>query len=72
MKTKGAWKYSSTILNLDRFTPGEIAQGIHWIGGWVGLTSGLAALEKRVDLPLPRIKRRTSSPHPVAVLTEER
>jgi hypothetical protein len=27
--------------------PGEIAAGTHWIGGWVGPTAGLDAMEKR-------------------------
>jgi hypothetical protein len=30
-----------------RFTPGERAQGTHWIGGWVDLRAGLGDLEKR-------------------------
>jgi hypothetical protein len=30
-----------------RFTPGERARGIHWIGGWVGPRAGLDTLEKR-------------------------
>jgi hypothetical protein len=29
-----------------RFTPQERAPGIHWIGGWVGLTTGLDDVEK--------------------------
>jgi hypothetical protein len=68
----GECRYSSTILNLGRFTPGEIARSIHWIGGWVGLRFGLAPLEKRVVLPLLGTERRPSSPYPVAVPTEVR
>jgi hypothetical protein len=30
-----------------RFTPGERAPGIHWIGGWVDLRAGLDDLKKR-------------------------
>jgi hypothetical protein len=30
-----------------RFTPGERTPGTHWIGGWVGLGTGLDAVEKR-------------------------
>jgi hypothetical protein len=53
------WRYSSTILDLGTiwgwvvsFTslqlyPGERAPGTHWIGGWVGPTVGLDAMEKR-------------------------
>jgi hypothetical protein len=29
-----------------RFTPGEIAPGTHWIGGWVGPRVGLDDMEK--------------------------
>jgi hypothetical protein len=29
-----------------RFTPGERAPGIHWIGGWVNLIAGLDDMEK--------------------------
>jgi hypothetical protein len=29
------------------FTPGERAPGTHWIGGWIGLRTGLDAVEKR-------------------------
>jgi hypothetical protein len=53
----GEWRYSSIILDLGsrwrrvvsftpcRFTPGERAPGIHWIGGWVGPRAGLDAVE---------------------------
>jgi hypothetical protein len=30
-----------------RFTPGERASGIHWIGGWVALRTGLDDVKKR-------------------------
>jgi hypothetical protein len=29
------------------FTPGEIAPGTHWIGGWLGLRAGLDAVKKK-------------------------
>jgi hypothetical protein len=29
-----------------RFTPGERAPGVHWIGGWVGLRAGLDDMKK--------------------------
>jgi hypothetical protein len=32
--------------------PGEITKGTHHIGGWVGLRTGLDAVEKRKTLPL--------------------
>jgi hypothetical protein len=43
----GEWSASRPC----RFTPGERAPGTHWIGGWVGLRSGLDAVEKRKFLP---------------------
>jgi hypothetical protein len=33
-----------------RFTPGERAPGIHWIGGWVGPRAGLDDVEKTLDI----------------------
>jgi hypothetical protein len=33
-----------------RFTPGERARDIHWIGGWVGPKTGLDEAEKSLDL----------------------
>jgi hypothetical protein len=33
-----------------RFTPGETANGTHWIGGWVDPRAGLDAVEKILDL----------------------
>jgi hypothetical protein len=30
-----------------RFTPGERAPGVHWIGGWVGPRTGLDDVETR-------------------------
>jgi hypothetical protein len=35
----------------DHFTPGEIANGTHWIGDWVGPRVGLDVVEKRKILP---------------------
>jgi hypothetical protein len=29
------------------FIPGERAYGIHWIGGWMGLSVGLDVVEKK-------------------------
>jgi hypothetical protein len=37
----GKWSASHP----GRFTPGEIAAGSHWIGGWVGPRAGLDAVE---------------------------
>jgi hypothetical protein len=33
-----------------RYTPGERAPGIYWIGGWLDPRAGLNALEKRKSL----------------------
>jgi hypothetical protein len=38
----GEWSAS----RLGRFTPGEKATNIHWIGGWVGPSTGLDDMEK--------------------------
>jgi hypothetical protein len=38
-------KYS--ISRPGRCNPGEIAPGIHWIGGWVRPRTGLGVVEKR-------------------------
>jgi hypothetical protein len=46
------------------FTPGEIAPGTHWIGGWMGPSASLDAVEKRQILPLPGIEPRPSSRSP--------
>jgi hypothetical protein len=43
-------------VTLTSFTPGEIASGTHWIGGWVDHGVGLAAMEKKKILPLPGIE----------------
>jgi hypothetical protein len=42
----------------SRFTPGEIATGTHWIGGWVGSRTGLNDVEKRKLLTLPGLELR--------------
>jgi hypothetical protein len=42
----------------SRFTPRgkSLPPGIHWMGGWVGSTASLDAVEKRKNyLPLPEI-----------------
>jgi hypothetical protein len=46
------WRYNSTILNLDSFTPRllyyeDSAPGIHWPGGWAGQRADLDTVEKR-------------------------
>jgi hypothetical protein len=50
----GEWSASRT----DRFTPGERAPGIHWIGCWVDRRAGLDAVEKRKFLILPGLEPR--------------
>jgi hypothetical protein len=35
------------------FIPGERAPGTNWIGGWVGLRTGLDDVEKRKFLTIP-------------------
>jgi hypothetical protein len=37
----GEWSASRP----GRLTPGEIAVGTHWMGGWVSLTTGLDVME---------------------------
>jgi hypothetical protein len=68
------WRYSSTIFNSSlvgselsasrggRFTLGETAIGIHWIGGGIGLRGRLDTMENRKILPLPGIEPRPSKP----------
>jgi hypothetical protein len=41
-----------------RLTPGEIAPGTHWIGGWVGSRDGLDDFEKRKFLTLTGLELR--------------
>jgi hypothetical protein len=48
----GEWSASRP----DRFTPGEIAPGTHWIGGWVGPRAGLDDMEKWKFLTLPGLE----------------
>jgi hypothetical protein len=38
------------------FIPRQRAPGTYWIGGWVGLRTGLDVVEKRNILPLPGIQ----------------
>jgi hypothetical protein len=40
---EGEWSASRP----GRFTPGERAPSIHWIGGWVSPRSGLDAMKKK-------------------------
>jgi len=47
------------------FTPGEIAAGTHWIGGWVGTRASFDVVVKRKKNPFTtplRIKAQSSSP----------
>jgi hypothetical protein len=39
-----------------RFTPGEIAPGTNWLGGWVGPKAGLNDVEKIKFLTLPGLE----------------
>jgi hypothetical protein len=39
----GEWSVSRP----GRFTPGERAPGMQWLGGWMGPSSGLDPVEKR-------------------------
>jgi hypothetical protein len=55
------WSASS----LGRFTLGERAPVIHWIGGWVDPRVGLDDLEKRTFLTLPGLELRPSAVQPV-------
>jgi hypothetical protein len=41
-----------------RFTPGERAPGIHWIGGWVGPGADLDDAENRKFLTVPGLEFR--------------
>jgi hypothetical protein len=45
---RGEWSASRP----SRFTPGERALGMHWIGGWVGPRTGLDDMKKRKFLTL--------------------
>jgi hypothetical protein len=40
------WRWSASRPN--RFTPGEITPGTHWIGGCVGHRAGLDAVERKI------------------------
>jgi hypothetical protein len=72
------WMYGSTLLTSalvegersatrpGRFTFGERAPGTHWIGGWVGLRTGLDDVEKKEFLPLPDSNSDLSVVQPVA------
>jgi hypothetical protein len=53
----GEWSASRPV----RFTPGERASGIHWIGGWVDLRAGLEGKEKGTLLILPGLQVRPLS-----------
>jgi hypothetical protein len=51
----GEWSASFS----GRFSPGESAPGIHWIGGSVGPRTGLDDVERRKILPLPGFELRS-------------
>jgi hypothetical protein len=66
MKTYLEWRYNSkhsltsaldggewSASRIGRFTPGDRAPGIHWLGGWVGSRADLDVVEKK-KLPNPR------------------
>jgi hypothetical protein len=50
----GEWRYNSTILDPGNrwsavsFTPQEITPGTHQIGGWLGPTAHLDAVQKNL------------------------
>jgi hypothetical protein len=44
------WRYSSTILDVGRFTTGERAHAAHCIGGWVGTRACQERREKSLAL----------------------
>jgi hypothetical protein len=50
----GEWSASQP----GRFTSGERAPVIHWIGGWVGSRTGLDVVEERKFLPPPGLELR--------------
>jgi hypothetical protein len=51
---RGEWSASCPC----RFNPGERAPGTHWLGGWMGLRSGLHNVKKRKFLTLPGLELR--------------
>jgi hypothetical protein len=57
---EGEWSASRH----SRFTPGERAQGTHWIGSWVGSRAGLDNVKKRKFLTLPELELQPLG-HPV-------
>jgi hypothetical protein len=72
MKKNGRVTYSTTIINLQdgyewsasrpcRFTLTETTSDAHWIWGWVGSTTGLDAMEKRIIFWLYRESNSNSS-----------
>jgi hypothetical protein len=48
----GEWSASRP----GRFPPGGRASGTHWIGGWVGPSTGLDDVEMRKFLTLPGLE----------------
>jgi hypothetical protein len=52
---------SGQLRSLAALTVEEGASGTHWIGGWLGPTAGLEAVDKIETLPLPGFKPQPSS-----------
>jgi hypothetical protein len=50
------WKYNSSIRDIGRFTLGERAPVNHQIGGWVGPTVAMDALELERNLLPPVVQ----------------
>jgi hypothetical protein len=76
------WRYSSTILDLctrwwstsrtGHFTPGEIAPGIHCIGGWVRRRGGLKVYAGAKIKNLAPVGNTVSVAQPVAYVLYRR
>jgi hypothetical protein len=54
---KSVSKESSVASRPGRFNPRKRDPGTHWIGGWVGLTAVLDAVEKR---KIPSLLRKSN------------
>jgi hypothetical protein len=64
MKPYGEWMYRSTFSWPRHYTalpPDKQPFGTDWIGGWVGLRSGVNDVEKRKFLTLPGLELRAIS-----------
>jgi hypothetical protein len=51
--------YEWSASRSGRFTPGERAPGVHWLGGWMDPRVGLDDVEKRKFLTLLGLELRT-------------